>query len=47
MPADHLAILVKFLNCRMEDLLNYNPPPIKIKGIYTDEDFARKFGLVK
>ena len=47
MPADHMAILAKFLKCRMEDLLNYNPPPIKIRGIYTDAEFAWKFGLVK
>ena len=48
MPGDHLARLASFFNCRMEDLLNFNPPPITMKGIYKSKnELANKIGLVK
>jgi hypothetical protein len=49
LPADHLAQLAKFFNCRIEDMLNYDPPPLSLKKIRkTDKtDLAKKFKLVK
>jgi hypothetical protein len=48
MPADHLASLAKFFKCRMEDMLNHDPPPIKIKHVSLDKiGLIRKFKLTK
>lgn len=49
MPVDDLARLARFFNCRIEDLLNYEPAPLstkrlKIKG---NSDLLQKFKLVK
>ena len=37
MPVGQLAILSKFLNCQMEDLLNYEPKQITLRGISKNE----------
>jgi hypothetical protein len=49
MPVDHLARLAKFFNCRIEEMLNYNPRPLTIKTLrYTDKiELAQKFKMVK
>ena len=49
MPVDHLARLAKFFNCRIEDLLNYEPLPLTMKKIVnpTKVELAQKFKLVK
>jgi DNA-binding Xre family transcriptional regulator len=49
MPVGQIAILAKFLNCTMEDLLNYAPKQITIKGISKEEknDLAKSLGLQK
>jgi hypothetical protein len=47
MPAGHLALLARFLNCTMEELLNYKPILITLKGISSEEknDLAKSLGL--
>ncbi|MCJ7449355.1 MAG: helix-turn-helix transcriptional regulator [Bacteroidales bacterium] len=49
MPVDHLARLAKFFNCQIEDMLNYEPPPLSAKGIKVKDktDLLQKFKLVK
>jgi len=49
MPVDHLARLAKFFNCRIEDLLNYEPQPVKIDGIRKKDksSLVNKFRFVK
>ncbi len=49
MPVDHLARLAKFFNCHLEDLLNYEPPPLSSKVIKVQQkaDLLQKFKLVK
>jgi DNA-binding Xre family transcriptional regulator len=49
MPADHLARLARFLGCRIEDLLNYDPPPLSIHepNLRNNHELAKKFKLVK
>lgn len=49
MPADHLVRLARFFNCSVEDLVNYDPPPLRVKGIRRQKniDIRRKFKLVK
>lgn len=50
-PSDDLARLARFFNCRIENLLNYEPSPISGKEIkinnITETDLLRKFKLVK
>jgi hypothetical protein len=49
MPVDHLARLARFFGCRIEELLNYDPPPLCFKELkYTEnQDIAKKLKLVK
>jgi DNA-binding Xre family transcriptional regulator len=49
MPVDHLARLAKFFNCQIEDMLNYEPPPLSSKGIKVkhETDLLQKFKFVK
>ena len=49
MPVDHLARLAKFFNCQIEDMLNYEPPPLSSKRIIIRDktDLLQKFKLVK
>jgi hypothetical protein len=49
MPVDHLAKLAKFFNCRVDDLLNYETPPLNIKGFRNNPqiDLTKKLKLVK
>ena len=49
MPVDHLARLARFLGCKIEDLLNYDPPPLSMKDIKNrnNHELAMKFRLVK
>ena len=49
MPVDHVALLAKFFGCRIEDLLNYDPPPLTMKEIRnpTETELAQKYKLVK
>ena len=49
MPADQLARLARFLGCHIEDLLNYDPPPLSIKeaNLRNNHELAKKFKLVK
>ena len=49
MPVDDLARLAKFLGCQIEDLLNYDPPPLCIKETKhrNNHELANKFKLVK
>ena len=48
MPVDHLARLARFFNCRMEDLLNYDPLPMTSKKICrTKTDLILKLNLKK
>jgi len=49
MPVDHLARLAKFFNCQIEDMLNYEPPPLSDKRIKITykSDLLQKFKLVK
>ena len=48
-PSDHLLKLATFFGCRMEDLLNYTSPELKVKGLRRPReiDIKRKFHLVK
>ncbi len=47
--SDDLVKLSKFFNCKIEDLLNYDPPPLKLKGIrkHKNIDIKKRFQLVK
>jgi hypothetical protein len=49
MPVDHLAQLARFFNCRIEDLLNYVPPPLSARKIKLQDntDLLQRFKLVK
>lgn len=48
-PSDCLVKLSQFFSCRVEDLLNYDPPPLRVKGIrkHGKIDIRKKFKLVK
>lgn len=48
MPVDDLARLARFFNCRIEDLLNYEPAPLSTKRlkIKDNSDLLQKFKLV-
>ena len=48
-PGDHLARLAKYLNCQIEDLLNFDPLPLSKKsiGLRTEKELACKLSLVK
>lgn len=49
MPVDHLARLARFFNCRIEDMLNFDPPPLIVKEVKHKgkTELAKKFKLVK
>jgi hypothetical protein len=49
MPANHLAMLAKFFNCKMEDLINYVPQSYTIDGFVRQETtkLASQLGLTK
>lgn len=49
MPADQLAALAHFFDCKMEDLLNYDPKPITLAGIgkHEQKELALSLGLTK
>jgi hypothetical protein len=49
MPVDHLARLARFFNCRIEDMLNYEPKPLTIKDMAEQKkiNVVKKFNLVK
>jgi len=49
MPADHMAQLARFFNCKIEDLLNYEPPPLTGKKMKAQKntDLIQKFKFVK
>ena len=49
MPVDDLARLSRFFNCRIEEMLNYEPPPLSAKRIKVKDktDLVQKFKLVK
>lgn len=49
MPVDHLARLARFFNCKIEDLLNFEPQPLTLKEMRQDKkmDVAKRFNLVK
>ena len=49
MPADHLARLARFFNCKIEDLLNFEPQPMTLKEMkkQTKIEVAKRFNLVK
>jgi len=49
MPVDKLARLAKFFNCQIEDMLNFEPPPLSSKGIKVQDktDLVQRFKLVK
>jgi hypothetical protein len=49
MPVDHLARLARFFNCRIEDMLNYEPKPLTMKDMEKQKkiDVAKRFNLVK
>jgi len=49
MPANHLAALAKFFNCTMEDLLNYEPKQITLRGLSRNvkNELAKNLGLTK
>lgn len=48
-PSDDLVKLSQFFNCKIEELLNYDPPPLRLKGIrqHRKIDVRKKFKLVK
>ena len=48
-PSDDLVKLAQFFNCKVEDLLNYDPPPLRLKGIRKHKkiDIKKRFQLVK
>jgi len=48
-PSDDLARLARFFNCRIEEMLNFEPPPLssKIIKLNNKTDLLRKFKLVK
>ena len=47
--SDHLVKLSQFFNCNVEELLNYDPPPLRVKGIrkHGKIDVRKRFKLVK
>jgi hypothetical protein len=49
MPVDHLARLAKFFNCKIEELLNFEPQPLTLKEMKKQkkQDVAQRFNLVK
>ena len=49
MPADHLARLARFFNCKIEDLLNFEPQPMTLKEMKEQKkiEVAKRFNLVK
>jgi len=49
MLVDDLARLSRFFNCRIEEMLNYEPPPLSAKRIKVKDktDLVQKFKLVK
>jgi hypothetical protein len=49
MPVDHLARLARFFNCKIEDMLNFEPQPLTLKEMKHQEksEVARRFKLVK
>jgi Cro/C1-type HTH DNA-binding domain len=49
MPADHLARLAIFFNCKIEDLLNFEPQPLTLKEMKQQKkiEVAKRFKLVK
>ena len=49
MPVDHLARLAKYFNCRIEDMLNYDPPPLTGISIKKKDKIvlAKKSKIVK
>ncbi|MFC2080438.1 helix-turn-helix domain-containing protein [Bacteroidota bacterium] len=49
MPADHLARLAKFFNCRIEALLNYDPLPLSFNTVCNSDSMqiAKKLKMVK
>jgi hypothetical protein len=49
MPGDNMAKLARFFNCRIEDMLNYEPPLLSSKEIKVKDktDLLQKFKLVK
>jgi len=48
-PSDDLARLSRFFGCRIEDLLNYDIPPIISKeiSVINKSNLVQKFKLVK
>ena len=48
-PSDDLVKLSQFFDCKIEDLLNYDPPPLRLKGIkkHGKIDIKKRFQLVK
>lgn len=48
-PGDSLVKLSQFFNCTIEDLLNYSPAPLRVKGIrkHGKIDIKKRFQLVK
>ena len=49
MLVDDLARLSRFFNCRIEEMLNYEPPPLSAKRIKVKDktDLVQKFKFVK
>lgn len=49
MPVDHLARLARFFNCKIEDLLNFEPLPLTLKEMRQEKklEVAKRFNLVK
>jgi|WetSurMetagenome_2_1015567.scaffolds.fasta_scaffold03202_2 hypothetical protein len=49
MPVDHLARLAKFFNCKIDELLNFEPKPLTFKEMKNQDkqDVAIRFNLVK
>jgi predicted DNA-binding transcriptional regulator AlpA len=49
MPVDHIARLTKYFNCKIEEMLNYEPPPLATEGfkVRDKSDLLKKFKLVK
>lgn len=49
MPVDHLARLARFFNCKIDDLLNFEPQPLTLKEMKEKKkiEVAKRFNLVK
>lgn len=49
MPVDHVARLARFFNCKIEDMLNFEPQPLTLKVVKEKNKFevAKRFNLVK